>query len=233
MGMATETLKAAKREAKGTRACRLLRTEGQVPAILYGHKEASVDIQVPVEALEDAVHRRVRMFELQLDAKKDVVLLRELQYDALGDEIVHADFVRIAMDEKLTLTVPVQLKGQPKLEHAVLEQTLASVEIECLPKDIPDAIFAMVADMKEGDTFKVRQLTAPEGVRVLTEAEVIVATVSAIAEEVVATAAAPAEGAAVGEPEVIGRKIEAGEGEEVEGAEGEKKAEKKPEKKKE
>jgi len=230
VGIAAETLKAEKRTVEGTRACRLLRGQGLVPAILYGHKEAAVNIQVSGEVLEDAIHRHTRMFELQLGSKNDFVLLKELQYDAFGDDIVHADFVRVAMDEKLTLEVPVQLKGQPKIEHAVLEQTLAKVEVECLPKDIPAAIFALVADMKEGDTFKVRQLTAPEGVRILTDPEVIVATVSAIAEEVVAPAAAPAEGA-VGEPEVISRKLEGEEGEEVEGAEAPEKKEK--EKKKE
>jgi len=230
VGIATETLHAVKRESHGTRASRNLRKEGKVPAVLYGRKKDALPIQVDKQELIEALRKRSRMFELHLETEKDTVLLKELQYDAFGDEIVHADFVRVAMDEKLTLEVPVQLKGQPKIEHAVLEQTLAIVEVECLPKDLPAAIFALVADMKEGDTFKVRQLTAPEGVRILTDPEVIVATVSAIAEEVVAPAAAPAEGA-VGEPEVISRKLEGEEGEEVEGAEAPEKKEK--EKKKE
>jgi large subunit ribosomal protein L25 len=220
---ASEALHATPREAKGTRACRRLRAQGQVPAVLYGHKEATLDIQVSAEELEDALRRRSRMVELHLGKHKDFVLLRDIQYDAFGDVVVHADFMRVAMDEKLTLEVPIQLKGVPKLEHAVLQQTLAQVEIECLPKDIPEAVIAQVAGMVVGQTFTVRELVIPTGVRILTGPELIVATVTAIAEEVVAPAAV-AEGEAAVEPEVIGRKAEE---EAEEGAEGEEEEKKK------
>jgi large subunit ribosomal protein L25 len=213
VGIATETLHAKKREIKGTRACRRLREEGQVPAVLYGHKEKTVPIQVSVEELETAVRRRSRMFELHLGKKRDVVLLKELQYDSFGDAVVHADFVRIAMDEKLTLEVTILLKGAPKVEHTVLQQPLANVEVECLPKDIPEAIVAQVGDMVEGESRKVGVLQAPPGVKILTDPEVIFVTLTTIVEEVVAAAPAPEEVAAV-EPEVIGRKVEAEEGEE-------------------
>ena len=212
MALATETLHAEKREVSGTRACRRLRDEGKVPAVLYGRKKDTVAIQVSHEELETALRRRARMFELALDKHKDVVLLKEVQYDAFGDEIVHADFIRVAMDEKLTLEVPIQLKGTPKLEHAVLEQTLAKVEIECLPKDIPEAVTAMVGDMTVGQSLHLREITPPPGVKILTDPEVIIATITAIAEEVAAPA--PAAEAAAIEPEVIGRKPEAEEAEE-------------------
>jgi large subunit ribosomal protein L25 len=215
VGLATETLNAKKRETSGTRACKRLRTEGQVPAVLYGLKEATTSIQVSAEELETAVRRRSRMFELHMGKEKDVVLLKEVQYDSFGDDIVHADFMRIALDQAITLEVPIQLKGAPKVEHAVLQQTLANVEIECLPKDIPEAIIAVVSDMKEGDSRSVKQLVAPPGVTILTDPDVIFATLTTIAEEVVAAAAAPAEAAGV-EPEVIGRKEKLEEGEEAE-----------------
>ena len=214
MAMSTETLKAEKREAAGTRACRRLRQEGKVPAVLYGHKEETVPLQVVGKELEDAVRRRIRMFELQVGKKKEVALLKEVQYDSFGDAPVHADFVRIAMDETLRLEVPIQLKNAPKIEHTMLEQPLAQVLIECLPKDIPEAIVAVVSDIKEGEFRKVGALVPPPGVKILTDPEVIFVTLKTIEEEVVAPAAAavPAEGAAV-EPEVIGRKV-AEEGEE-------------------
>lgn len=220
MGIATETLNAAKREAAGTRECRRLRAQGQVPAVLYGHKKATVPIQVSAEELETALRRRTRMFELHLEKAKDLVLLKEVQYDAFGDEVVHADFVRVAMDEKITLEVPIQFKGQPKVEHAVLQQTLARVEVECLPKDIPEAIVHNVAEMALGQTLTVKELAVPPGVRILTDPEVIFAALTAIVEEEVAPVAAPAEGA-VGEPEIIGRKV--GEEEVEEGAEADEK----------
>jgi large subunit ribosomal protein L25 len=227
VALSTETLHAKPRTAAGTRACRRLRAEGQVPAIVYGRQAAPEAIQVSQEDLDEAVRRRARMFELEMGKTKEVALLKEVQYDAFGSEIIHADFVRVALDEAVTLTVPIQLKGAPKVEHAVLQQTLGQIEIECLPKDIPDAIVALVADMQLGDTFKVSQLTPAPGVKILTEPDVIVAALTAIEEEVVAPAAAPVEGAAV-EPEVIGRKVE--EGEEAEEVEEEKPKEKKKEK---
>jgi large subunit ribosomal protein L25 len=217
----TETLQAKTREAQGTRACRKLRAEGQVPAVLYGHEEAPESVQVGRIELEDALRRRARMFELHLGAKKDMVLLKDVQYDAFGSDLVHADFIRVAMDEALRLEVPIQLKGQPKAEHAVLQQTLPQVEIECLPKDIPEALIALVGDLKIGDVFHVSQLTVPAGVKIITEGDLIVATLSAILEEIAAPTAAPVEGEGGVEPEVIGRKPGEEEGEEEE--EGEKK----------
>ena len=215
MAISTEALHAKKRAKGGTRACRQLRGQGLVPAVLYGRKEAAEPIQIDRDELQEALHRRARMFELHLGKKKDFVLLKEVQYDAFGSEIIHADFVRVAMDEAVSLTVPIQLKGAAKVEHAVLQQTLGQVEIKCLPKDIPEAIVALVAEMKLGDTFKVSQLEPAPGVTILTGPDVIVAALTAIEEEVAAPAAAPVEAAAA-EPEVIGRKAEPEEGEEEE-----------------
>jgi len=216
VGIATETLHAVKRETRGTRACRNLRKEGKVPAVLYGRKKDALPIQVDKEELIQALRKRSRMFELHLDKEKDTVLLKELQYDSFGDEIVHADFVRIAMDEVIALEVPIQMKGQPKIEHAVLEQTLAIVKIECLPKDIPDAIILQVADIQLDQTRTVKDLTVPPGVKILTDPDVIVAAMTAIKEEVAAPVAAVAAEPGAAEPELIRKEKleEAEEGEE-------------------
>jgi len=211
----TETLHAKKREASGTRACRRLRAEGEVPAVLYGHKEETVALQVSVDELEKALRRHARMLELQIDDRKDTVLLREVQYDALGDEVVHVDFVRVALDETITLEVPIQLKGKPKVEHAVLQQTLGVIEIECLPANIPDAIIVPAADLTLGQSIQVGDIVPPEGITIVTEPEIIVATLTAAAAEEAIEAVA-AEGEAPAEPEVIGRKAEPEEEEEAE-----------------
>jgi large subunit ribosomal protein L25 len=229
VAISTETLHGKKREASGTRACRLMRTQGEIPAVLYGHKEETLAIQVSRDELDEALRRRARMFDLVVGRKKDTVLLREVQYDALGDEIVHVDFMRIAMDETVTLEIPILLKGKPKVEHAVLQQTLGSLKIECLPAHIPDAITVMAGDLELGQSIHVREITPPEGIKILADPEIIVATLTAAEEEVVAApAAAPAaEGeAAAAEPEVIGRKAQPEEGEEAEAEEPDKKKKK-------
>jgi len=200
----TQTLDAKIREVRGTRACRKLRAQGDVPAIVYGHQQEVLAIQVSGEELEEAIRNRTRMFELHIGKAKDSVLLKEVQYDALGSDLVHADFVRVALDEAVTLEVPIQLKGTPKVEHSVLQQTLGTLEIECLPADIPDAIIVLTANMALGQSIHVREIQPPPGVKILSDPETIVAALTAAAIEEAIQAAPAAEGA--GEPEVIGRK---------------------------
>ncbi|MCX5683942.1 MAG: 50S ribosomal protein L25 [Planctomycetota bacterium] len=222
------TLKGTKRESRGTRACRDLRKGGKVPAILYGRKKDALSFQVDSEEFTEALRQHTRMFELHLDEIKDTVLLKDIQYDSFGDYIVHIDFVRIALDEAVTLEVPILLKGHPKVEHAVLEQTLAIVKIECLPRDIPEAVILQVADIQLDETRTVKDITVPAGVKILTPPEVIVAAMKAIKEEVAAApgAAPVAAAAATGvEPELI-RKEKAEEGEEGEEEAGKKDAKK-------
>jgi len=223
------TLHVKKREVRGTKACRRLRAAGEVPAIVYGHKAEPVAIQVPQEELETALRHHSRMFDIRLGRKKETVLLREVQHDAMGDEIVHADFVRVAMDEAVKVDVPVVLKGVPKAEHAVLQQTLDEVEVECLPADIPEEILVPVAEVEVGQSLHVADITPPPGVKILTDPETVVVTLTAAAAEAVEAAAEAPEAAAAEEPEVIGR----GEKEKEKAAEepSETKAEKKGDKK--
>jgi len=215
----TETLKATKREASGTKACRRLREQGEVPAILYGHEEEPVPIQIHKDEFDRALRHHARMFDLKVGRKKNTVLLKEVQYDAMGDEVVHADFIRVAMDEAVTLEVPIELKGTPKAEHSVLQQTLDHLEIECLPSDIPEAIVVAVADLEIGQNIHVGDMEMPEGVTALTDPETIVVTLTAAAAEAAGVeeeAALVAEGAE--EPEVIGKEPEEeAEGEDAKG----------------
>lgn len=208
MAAKNETLHAKKRDATGSKACRRLRDAGDIPAVIYGHKEETLSIQVSAEELDNALRSRSRMFDLRIGRKKESVLLKDIQHDAFGDEIIHADFVRVAMDEAIEIEVPITLKGAPKVEHAVLQQTLATLEIECLPGDIPEQILCPVAGLQVGDSVTVADLQVPAGVKVLTDPEVVVAalTPAVAAEAPVEEAAAVAE--ATAEPEVIGRKPE-------------------------
>ncbi|MFO8013416.1 MAG: 50S ribosomal protein L25 [Phycisphaerae bacterium] len=205
----TEKLKVTMREARGTKACRRLRAEGQIPAVIYGHGQDPVAVQMPAEEFEGALRHHSRMFDLRLGRKKESVLLRDIQHDALGDEVIHADFVRVAMDEAIEIEVPVTLKGKPKVEHAVLQQTLASLQVECLPSDIPEEILAPVGHLEMSQSISVADLEMPEGVTVLTDPDTVVATLTpaTIEAEPVEEAAAAVE--AVEEPEVIGREEEA------------------------
>ena len=192
----------------GSRANKRLRDTGHVPGVIYGHKEAVVPVTLAKKELTGHLNRGAHVFDLALDGKSEKVLVKEVQYDHLGIEVIHVDFARVSLDEKVEVTVPLELKGTPKGEAdgGVLQQLITDLEVECLVTDIPAAIRHSVAEMGLDSVLHVSDLKLPPGVKALQDADAIVATVRAVAEE----EAAPApEGTA--EPEVIGRKPEEGE----------------------
>ena len=202
-------LSAEPRSELGSRANKRIRDKGLVPGVLYGHKEAVVPVTLPKKELTTHLDRGAHLFDLALDGKTQKVLVKEVQYDHLGLEVIHVDFARVSLDEKVEVTVPIELKGTPKGEDegGVLQQMMNELEVECLVTDIPDMITANVAEMKVDDVLHVSDLKLPPGVRALQDPEQIVAMVKVIEEE----AAAPAAEAESAEPEVIGRKAEEGE----------------------
>jgi large subunit ribosomal protein L25 len=205
----TATLTAQQRSQLGSRANKRLRDGGQIPGVIYGHKEAVVPITLPKKEVTNYLSKGAHVFDIALDGKSEKVLVKEVQYDHLGMEILHVDFARVSLDEKVEVTVPLELKGTPKGEAdgGVLQQLVSDLEIECLVTAIPDVIRHNVSEMELDSVLHIKDLTLPEGVRCLQDEDLIVATVKEVLEEAATTAA---EGAA--EPEVIGRKAEDEEG---------------------
>ncbi len=193
----------------GSRANKRLRDKGLIPGVVYGHKEAVIPVALPKKELVNHLKKGAHVFDLSLDGKAEKVLVKEVQYDHLGIEVIHVDFARVSLDEKVEVTVPIELKGTPKGEEegGVLQQMLNELEVECLVTDIPDSITVNVSEMKVDDAIHISDLKLPPGVRALQDPEVIVAAVKIIEEE----AAAPTPEAESAEPEVIGRKAEEGE----------------------
>jgi large subunit ribosomal protein L25 len=212
--MATQTaqVSAQPRNELGSRANKRLRDRGLVPGVIYGHKEAVVPVTLPKKELVLHLSHGTHLFDLALDGKNEKVLVKEVQYDHLGHEVIHVDFARVSLDERVEVTVPIELKGEPKeAEGAVLTQVLNELELECLVTEIPDVIRVNVADMKIDDVLHISDLQLPPGVKLRQDPELIVVTLKEVKEEEIAPAAVPEEGAA--EPEVIGRKPEEGEAE--------------------
>lgn len=212
--MATQTaqVSAEPRNELGSRANKRLRDRGLVPGVIYGHKEAVVPVTLPKKELVRHLSHGTHLFDLALDGKSEKVLVKEVQYDHLGHEVIHVDFARVSLDERVEVTVPIELKGEPKeAEGAVLTQVLNELELECLVTEIPDVIRVNVADMKIDDVLHISDLQLPPGVKLKQDPELIVVTLKEVKEEEIAPAAPAEEGAA--EPEVIGRKPEEGEAE--------------------
>ena len=195
------------RDGLGSRKVKRLRDQGLVPGVVYGHKEAVVPVSLPKKELSTHISRGAHVFDLSLGGKSEKVLVKDVQFDHLGLEILHIDFARVSLDERVEVTVPLELKGTPKgeAEGGVLQQIVNEVEIECLVTDIPDNITHNVSEMGIDDVVHIKDLKLPAGAKALQDADLIVAMVKVIADEETTAAAVEGESA---EPEVIGRKPE-------------------------
>jgi large subunit ribosomal protein L25 len=208
--METPVLEAQKREAKGSRASRRLRSEGFVPAVLYGLSDAPEALSVPRTRIEDVLRHGAHLVEISLGGKQEPALVKDVQYDHMGDEILHVDFARIQRGVKVTVTVPIEFEGHPKgvTEGGILEHPITDVEVECLPRHIPEKILADVSGLGIGEHLTLGSLSFPEGVTPTGEPELVLAIVTfrgTTPEEEAEAAEAEAEAA---EPEIIGKKEE-------------------------
>jgi len=217
--METPSLSATKRQELGSRASRRLRAEGMLPAVLYGHRRDTVHLTLPRKDFEHVFHHGARLVDLEIGGTVETAVIKELQYDMMGDQVVHVDFARVAMDEKLEVAVPVELHGLAigTTHGGILDHVLVDLEVSCLPRDIPDVIRIEVAQLDVGGVIHVRDITPPPGVEFRQDPDAPVVMVHApLHAEVAAAPAAAVEGEIeAAEPELIGRKErEAEEGDE-------------------
>lgn len=170
----TFVVNAEARNDQGKGASRRLRREGKVPAVLYGGNDGAKALSVVANDLKN--HLKAEAFysailKLNLDGVEQQVVLKDLQRHPLRThDILHLDFYRILADKLLRRNVPLHYIGSEiapgvKTEGGMLEHLLNEVEVECLPKDLPEYLEVNVSEMKLGDTFHVAQLTLPEGVK--------------------------------------------------------------------
>lgn len=199
-------LTAEARTETGTRASRRMRDAGLIPAVL---NEASTahHLTLKLKDFTKVLKKGERVLDLKYSGGQVKVFLREVQYDHLADKIVHVDFTRIALDKRLTIEVPLLLKGKPAgaLEsNGVLDQYVKMLKISCLAINIPKQIEADVTHMKLNDHLQIKDIKAPEGVKLLQDPELAVAAVTVHEIEVAAPVAAEP-GAT--EPEVIKKAV--------------------------
>jgi len=228
------TVAAEPREDFGKNAARRLRRGGRIPAVVYGGAGPSSPIVVdPRKILEilhsESGHNAIFMLEVQGKAPMRV-MLREWQTDPAHGDLLHVDMVRVALDTKLKLKVPIHLTGEAKgvkVQGGILEFILREVEVECLPDDIPEHLTGDVTELEIGRNLRVSGLSLGPKVKVLTDPAAVVAHVVALKEE----EEKPAEAveAAPAEPEVIRKGKAEAEEEEPEKAPGDAKKESKRE----
>jgi large subunit ribosomal protein L25 len=143
------SIKADKREALGSRANDRLRKTGLVPAVIYGHKQDVLPLQINKKELVTHINHGTHVFNLDIAGATESALLKEVQYDAFGQEVLHVDFARVDLNERVTVSVSIELKGDPKgeKEGGVLQQILNELEIECVVTEIPDVINVDVSNL--------------------------------------------------------------------------------------
>jgi large subunit ribosomal protein L25 len=228
-------LEATKRESIGKNEARRTRAAGLVPAVLYGEggvkgskgakgsRGSAIPISVEPKALLKILHSESganTLISLKLAGAGDTpVLVKEYQLDPLTHELLHADFHRIAMDRLLQITVPITVKGEApgvKQQGGILEYVHRSIEVECLPADIPESVEINVGELMLHQGVRVRDLPVNQKWKAVSDADMmIVHVIMPKAEEVAAPAAEGAVAAAApavpAEPEVIkkGKKEEA------------------------
>lgn len=200
--MSTETLNVEVRSNVGKVANKHLRRAGKIPATLYGHGEASLSIAVNAEAFGVAMRHHSRLVQLQ-GGVNESALIKALQYNTFGTEILHVDFTRVDANERIEVDVSVELKGTSlgAKSGGVIAHILHEVQIECLATAIPEKLTINVTNLDKGGELFVKNIDVPEGVKILTDAdEIVVQCVEPGAEP-----ETPIGGGAA-EPEIIGRK---------------------------
>ena len=204
------------REEKGSASVRRLRRAGLIPAVIYGAGDEAREVSLPQHEFKKVLHQHAgeqRMVSIELDGKEESVLLKDVQHAPLSDDILHVDFQKVAMNETLIVGIAIELTGEPegvKTQGGVLDHSMHSVEVECLPADILEKIQVDVSGLGIGDVLTVKEIQLdPAKYTIQADEETAIATVLAprVAEEEESEGEEGEEGASA-EPEVITEKKE-------------------------
>lgn len=204
--MSEMTIEVEQRPVEGTNANRRLRRSGHIPAVVYGAGKETVPIQVDRKSFLDLLKKSgsehpLFLLKLAGTSQERHAMVRQLQIDPESRQVIHIDFQRVLMTEKIRVQVPIELKGTAygvKVEGGVLDFMTREIEVECLPGDIPKGLELDVTELHVGQHVEVKDLQLPEGVTLVGDADRVIASLThARAEEAGPEAQA--------EPEVIKR----------------------------
>ena len=214
--MAETNVSVQSRSGRGKGAAKRLRRSGRVPAVVYGGPKETLAIELDPKAIYNLLRSdagRNTILTLDVDgAGQDNVILKDWQVDPVMENILHADFQRIAMDQVLRVTVPIVIRGEAigvKAEDGLLDLVMREVGVECLPADIPERIECDVSNLHLHESVRVGDLPSPDRVQILDPPDGVVAHVVVLRIEEEETEVgegeelATVEGATEGEPEVM------------------------------
>lgn len=184
--MASDDLSVRLREDTGSRASRRLRRAGEFPAVLGGLGQDVVNLAVPTQEFEKARRDGAQLLTLGLGDDQVEVLVRDIQYDAFGEKILHVDFDRVKRGELISLEIPIEFFGEPEggSEAGIFQTRMTSLNVECLPRSIPEKIEVDIRGLTLGDEVRTADLTLPEGVSLVdVSGEEVIAVFAALTVE--------------------------------------------------
>jgi large subunit ribosomal protein L25 len=199
-----DTLNVKRREQLGTANNRRLRASGSVPAILYGHGEASLSLTVPAGDIQSVVRHGGKLVKLAGEVS-DNALIRAVQWDVWGKDVLHIDLLRVSEKDKIKTKVTVELKGTAVgiSEGGVVEHVMHEVEIECPAMSIPDKLVLNITELHLNKSLYAKDVPLPQGARMVTDEDTLIVHCVPPHLEVEPT---PAGEVTAIEPEVIGLK---------------------------
>ena len=203
--MDRKVLSARIRKEKGKSAAKPLRAEGRLPAVIYDGKGVSTPIDVLESDFGKLFHQitRTTTIDIKLDDGRDVIaFVKDVQHDLVSDRVRHVDFYEVEAGKMIRTKIRVRVTGAPDAVRlgGVLETGVPEIEIECLPKALPERVAVDVTDLGLNETIFVKDLQLGEGVKILTHGDVSIASVkhvrSNVSEETAGEAGAGEEAAA-------------------------------------
>ncbi len=218
MKHATPTIVAQKRSSLGSHETRRLRQSGRLPAVIYGRGEEPATISVDHKEMLAHLKHGAHVLAVEVEgARPQTVLVKELQFGYLGDDLIHVDLARVGMEDEVRVHVHLNFVGQPKAAGqagSILTHDLNDLEVICRVDSIPGEIRVDLMAMGEASVLTVGSLVLPPGVRTAVPPETLVAHVSVLKREEEAVGEEAVVAAAPAEPEVITARKETEEAEE-------------------
>lgn len=206
----TPTLSAKLREKVGSRYAKRVRESGGLPAVIYGHKQDPQAVTLDFRDAVSHIKKGEKVFSMDLDGKSEYVLLKDIGYDYLGTNIIHADFARVDLNERVDTHAHLKFVGEPvgvKKGGAILMHPVSELALNCQVTNLPDVIEVDVSGLDVGDMIHAGDIQLPKStMKLLTDADTVVAQVILKAVEEESSESASVEGGA--EPEVVKAKKE-------------------------
>ena len=186
MGVSYYKLDIENRKTVGKKATKSLRKAGKVPSVLYFKGEDPVSLSIEKKVLYKAMKSDQRVYEMEINSESQYVMIKEIQYHPVTDEVIHVDFMRVLRSEKMTISVPIILVGKSVgvTEGGILSQSLNQIEISCFPTNVPEQVEVNIEHLEINSSVSVADVSIDdEDIEILSAQDINIASVNAPKEE--------------------------------------------------